>query len=153
MIARVCCEIVRKWLHQNVPVLYGSISVVVSGGGKDGKAQKNVACKLCDLKLTDGSETTNLANHLKKKHPEQYKHCTSDSETSSKQTLLKTMLQKCTLEKSAAITDKIVGFIAKDLRPLSIVDGVGFQEIVSCLEPKYKIPSRTHITSMCHKKF
>ena len=44
------------------------------------------------------------------------------------------------------VTDKIVGFIAKDLHPLSIVDGVGFQEMVSCIEPKYKIPSRTHIT-------
>ena len=50
--------------------------VVVSGDGKDRKAQKKVACKLCDLKLADGSGTTNVANHLKKKHPEQYKHCT-----------------------------------------------------------------------------
>ena len=44
------------------------------------------------------------------------------------------MLQQCSLEKSAAITDKIIGFTAKDLRPLSIVDGVGFQEMVSCLK-------------------
>ena len=44
------------------------------------------------------------------------------------------MLQECSLEKSAAITDKIIGFTAKDLRPLSIVDGVGFQEMVSCLK-------------------
>ena len=108
--------------------------VVVSG---DGKAQKKVACKLCDLKLADGGGTTNLANHLKKKHPEQYKRCTSDSESSSKQASLRTMLQKCTPERSAAITNKIVGFIAKDLRPLSIVDGVGFHEMVSCLEPLF----------------
>ena len=68
--------------------------VVVSGDGKDGKAQKKVACKLCDLKVADGGGTTNLANHLKKKHPEQYKRCTSDSESSSKQASLRTMLQK-----------------------------------------------------------
>ena len=43
--------------------------VIVSGGGKDGNAQKKVACKLCDLKLADGGGKSNLANHLKK-HPE-----------------------------------------------------------------------------------
>ena len=79
--------------------------VVVSGDGKDGKAQKKVACKLCDLKLADGGGTTNLANHLKK-HPEQYKCCTSDSESSAKQASPRTMLQKCTPARSAAITEE-----------------------------------------------
>ena len=39
------------------------------------------------------------------------------------------------------------------MRPLSVVDGDGFKQLINCLEPGYKVPSRTHVTSICHKKF
>ncbi len=39
-------------------------------------------------------------------------------------------------------------FIVLDDQPLSVVDNVGFRRIVNVLEPKYKIPSRRHVTDI-----
>ena len=54
---------------------------------------------------------------------------------------------------AAVITERIVEFIAKDMCPLSVVDGNSFKQLINCLEPGCKVPSRTHVTSICHKKF
>ena len=40
-----------------------------------------------------------------------------------------------------------------DLRPISVVDGQGFTRLLNYLEPGYKVPSRPHVTSICHKMF
>jgi len=40
------------------------------------------------------------------------------------------------------ITDSLVKFIAKDMLPLSTVDGVGFVEFMNKISPNYEIPSR-----------
>ena len=52
---------------------------------------------------------------------------------------------------AAVITEKIVEFIAKDMRPLSVVDGDGFKQLINFLEPGWKVPLCTHVTSICHK--
>ena len=125
---------------------------VVSEGGKD---VRRVPCKLCEQQLADGGGTTNLLSHLQAKHPEEYKRCT-DCLSTKKQTSLTTLVRKCSPtspQRAAVITEKIVEFIAKDMRPLSVVDGDGFKQLINCLEPGYKVPSRTHVTSICHKKF
>ena len=128
--------------------------IVVPETGKDGKQVKKVACKLCDQQLTDGGGTTNLMSHLRAKHPEQYKRITdSATSSSSKQTTLSTAFHKCSPQRSSAITDLIAEFVARDLRPLSVVDGVGFRQLLGYIEPGYKVPSRTHVTSICSKKY
>ena len=43
--------------------------------------------------------------------------------------------------------------MVKDLCPIGIVDGNSFQQLDTLLEPGYKIPSRTNITSVRHRKF
>ena len=53
---------------------------------------------------------------------------------------------------SSAINDHLIEFAARDLRPLSIVKGKGFKRLIKCLEPLYKVPSRTHVTTVCHRK-
>ena len=50
------------------------------------------------------------------------------------------------------MTEKIAEFIAKDMRPLSVVDGHGFKQLINSLGPGYKVPSRTHVTSIGHKR-
>ena len=86
---------------------------------------------MCDLHLTDGGGTTNLQSHLQAKHPEEYKCYTNHNDSSSKQISLENMFQKCSPQRAAAITDKIAEFIAKDLRPLSVVDGNGFKQLMN----------------------
>ena len=59
----------------------------------------------------------------------------------------------CSAQRSGVISEKIVEFVARDLRPLSIVDGKGFKQLLNYIEPGYKVPSHTHITNLCQKKF
>ena len=125
--------------------------VVVLVGEKD---VKRVPCKLCDQQRADGGGTKNLLSDLQAKHPEEYNCCTDHADdSSSKQTSLASIFRKCSPQRAAAITDRIVEFVARDLRPLSVVDGDGFKQLVNYLEPGYKVPSRTHVTSICRKKF
>jgi len=46
------------------------------------------------------------------------------------------------VKRQEQITDSVVKFIAKDMLPLSIVDGVGFVELMKKVSPNYEIPSR-----------
>ena len=38
---------------------------------------------------------------------------------------------------------KLVGFVAKDLQPLSVIADSGFIELMEYVEPKLKLPSRS----------
>lgn len=46
------------------------------------------------------------------------------------------------VKRQEQITDSLVKFIAKDMLPLSTVDGVGFVEFMNKILPNYEIPSR-----------
>lgn len=46
------------------------------------------------------------------------------------------------IKRQEQITDSLVKFIAKDMLPLSTVDGVGFVEFMNKISPNYEIPSR-----------
>ena len=41
--------------------------------------------------------------------------------------------------------------IVKDLRPINVVNGKGFQELMAYLEPGYKLPSDTYFTNLIEK--
>ncbi|XP_077314545.1 E3 SUMO-protein ligase ZBED1-like [Lithobates pipiens] len=49
-------------------------------------------------------------------------------------------------ENGKRITKAVATFIAKDLRPYSVVDNTGFHYLLKTIEPRYKIPSRSHFT-------
>ncbi len=59
----------------------------------------------------------------------------------------------CTPQQAAALTESILNMIVKDMRPLSMVDGEGFREMVSAFHPGYILPSRTYITSLMEQKY
>ena len=63
------------------------------------------------------------------------------------------MFRKCSTQHESAITDLIVEFVARDLHPLSLVEGDGFKQLMVYVEPGYKVLSRTHITKICRKKY
>ena len=54
---------------------------------------------------------------------------------------------------ATTITKRIAEFVVQDLRPISVIDGQGFTRLLNYLEPGYKVPSRPHVTSICHKMF
>ena len=47
----------------------------------------------------------------------------------------------------------IAELVARDLRPLSIVEDDGFQLHLRYVEPNYQVPSRPHVKSVCQKLY
>ena len=112
-----------------------------------------VQCKLCGMQLVHGGGTTTLASHLLAKHTEEYTCSFGGPASSKNQTTLPTNVRKCSAEHAATITRLNAEFVARDLRPLSIVCGDGFQQLLNNIEPGYQVPSHTHITTVCWQIF
>lgn len=49
-------------------------------------------------------------------------------------------------DRTEAITTSIGMFITADMRPYSVVENKGFQNMLNVLEPRYEIPWRTHFS-------
>ena len=120
----------------------------------DGKKTKKAICKLCDgLKLAYGGGTTNLLNHLEAKYPVSYKNAVPvEASVQKKQTTLGVFQAKtCPPAQANTITALVAEFVSRDLRPLSIVDGKGFQQLLGYMEPGYKVLSRPHVATTCRR--
>ena len=48
--------------------------------------------------------------------------------------------------KKKELDKRVAAFIAKDMRPISTVDGEGFRELIKCLDPRYQLPSRQYLS-------
>ncbi|XP_077080800.1 E3 SUMO-protein ligase ZBED1-like [Siphateles boraxobius] len=113
--------------------------------------KNHVVCKLCLGKIKYSGNTTNLRAHIARHH--------SDTQLSEQQakrvdpsqlTLAQVQTQKLptTSTRATKITQSVVYFICKDMRPLSVVENEGFRYMVQTMEPRYTIPSRQHITDI-----
>lgn len=54
--------------------------------------------------------------------------------------------QTCSPQQVTAFTESIVQMLICDMRPLSMVDGAGFQKMIEEFNPEYALPSRTYFT-------
>ena len=59
----------------------------------------------------------------------------------------------CSQARSKAITELVAGVIIKDLRPISFVDGEGFQKLMKYVEPGYCLPSVTYFTKLIEHRY
>ncbi|KAL3107711.1 hypothetical protein niasHT_012224 [Heterodera trifolii] len=50
-------------------------------------------------------------------------------------------------EKTLRMNKRIMEFIAVDLQPLSVVENIGFQRLVTEMQPKYVMPGRKFFTN------
>ena len=124
---------------------------------KDGIKVKNASCKISvDTILTYSGRTSNLMHHLEARHPNEY--CKAKSEESGdesdkpmKQTSLpvRSSVKRCSLARNKEINTAIVDFVVLDLRPIAVVDGCGFNKLLTCLEPGYTVPSK----NICYEFF
>ena len=53
-----------------------------------------------------------------------------------------------TSKRAREITQSIAAFIAKDLRPIAMVEGAGFRQLLDTIDPSYQVPSRKHLISV-----
>ena len=86
--------------------------------------------------------TSSMLQHLSRKHPAKKIAKISDEH---KQTSLDgfTWKRTCSNKWAAAISDRIASFIVKDLRPIDLVAGRGFKNLITYLEPGYHLPTAT----------
>lgn len=54
--------------------------------------------------------------------------------------------RRCDARRSEEVTQRVCAMIEKDLLPISMVDGQGFQGLMANVEPNYEIPSRPTVT-------
>ena len=47
----------------------------------------------------------------------------------------------------------IADFVVLDLRPVAVVDGHGFNRLLNCLEPGYRVPSRTFVMKSLKRQY
>ncbi|KAK1904419.1 Zinc finger BED domain containing protein 1, partial [Dissostichus eleginoides] len=105
------------------------------------------------------SSTTNMNNHLKHAHPLYVDRATPSTSTSSSQPPLKlsqtTLVLKPPLsdKRKRDITDKIADFVALDMRPVNIVEGEGFKQMMKFIEPGYTVPKRDTVMHAIKNKY
>lgn len=58
----------------------------------------------------------------------------------------------CSSARAGHITELILDWVVDSTRPLSIVKDTGFLQLISFLEPGYRVPSRTQITRLLHQR-
>ena len=116
-----------------------------------GVDNKRVACRLCHSILKYSGNTTNLMDHIRRKHsdvsmsnsggPLEVEEKKEPSKQSSFSFFTKKPLPPNS-DRAKEISSAILGFIVKDLRPFSVVENEGFKNLIHVLEERYKIPSR-----------
>ena len=116
-----------------------------------GKKRKKAIYKLCEgVTLAYAWGTSNLFNHLGAKHLSLIQR--QFWENALRRSKLHTsgmFATACPPARANRITTLIAEFVARGLRPISTVDGKGFQQLLRFVEPGYKIPSRPYLTATC----
>ena len=121
---------------------------------KDGTVNKHVVvCSHCRKDFSFHRSTSSLKYHLNAKHSF-VGASTSGDKPSMRQTTLteRKALSKSTSEK---LTDTIARWIAKDCRPINIVEDTGLAEVlkVATLDVCYKTPSRGTVMTKINKLY
>ena len=125
-------------------------------------------CCFCDKIIKHSGNTTNLIQHLSRKHEillqaNKKRKCDSDSESSKKLQLgnesrIDDAFSKIKSFKEGGqtadrITLSIMYMIAIDKLPLSTVEAKGFKMLMKTTAPLYKIPSRKTVTIMIEARY
>ena len=121
-----------------------------------------ILCKLCpNLKrVAFSGNTTNLKQHLANHHLNELAEIVGESSSYGKPKLAQAKLEEFSSvsvkplpsgsKRAQAIIRAIAELVARDLRPIAIVEGNGFRRMMAILEPQYRVPSRKHVTKILH---
>ena len=98
--------------------------------------------------------TSNLRNHLRDVHKI---NLTADDTSSANKKQAGGIAAffkpaKISSVRAASCGDRIVEFVCRDLRPISIVTGEGFLSLMHFLEPGFVVPSATQVTKLIRRK-
>uniref|UniRef100_A0A667X1D9 BED-type domain-containing protein n=1 Tax=Myripristis murdjan TaxID=586833 RepID=A0A667X1D9_9TELE len=134
------------------PTLKASVWVNFGFYGRNSKNvdRTHAVCRHCHTKIKFCSNTTNLRAHVSRFHPEAAAVGRDDRLKPTIPPNQRTLHEMAKLapgsERAKKITKAISYFIAKDMRPYSVVENQGFRYMVHNMEPRYVIPSRSFFT-------
>ena len=130
--------------------------------GRPSNTNKPICCKCLEPVAASYGNTSNLFNHLFRKHPLVYARVHDNkSKRNSKGSSLKGINQQ-TIEhpfslfqkydqkgkKWQQLTNKVTRCIAKDMLPISIVEKPGFKQMLESFDPRYQLSSRKHFSKI-----
>lgn len=135
-----------------------------------GEDTKFAICGTCEAKVPRGGDTTksftttNLVHHLTAKHPEIYtkylERKANKEPKQPKETRKRSLERQLSLIETQDLTKvwdindhraqkvhrKVGEMLAIDCQPISMVEDVGFKQVLKTLEPRYQCPSRRYFT-------
>ena len=123
---------------------------------------KKVTCKLCRVEVAHSGGTTNLRNHLRSHHRPEYAELFDDDLGNSERqrpmdTFCKPSRKVEKLSPSSTRAQELTGavsdFIVRDLRPVNVVDSVGFLHLMEVADPRYTVPCRRTINSCIDRRY
>ncbi|XP_032869171.1 zinc finger BED domain-containing protein 1-like isoform X1 [Amblyraja radiata] len=101
-----------------------------------------IICKLCGVRLSYSGNTTNLRQHLIYKHRQEYNQLVGVTPATQKETQDHPARTPMVMTTPVGRTTRAISdFIVTDLLPLRTIEGEGFVQMMSVLEPTYKIPT------------
>uniref|UniRef100_A0A8C9YIK6 BED-type domain-containing protein n=1 Tax=Sander lucioperca TaxID=283035 RepID=A0A8C9YIK6_SANLU len=130
------------------------------GFKKEDVAQCQVLCKTClVIVATSQGNTTNLYQHLKAHHKALYDRCIAkktssvQNNPSTRQGSVTEMFASVTpyertSKRHVEITEAVAQCIAKDMMPVNTVTKPGLKNLVTTLDKRYSMPSRTYFSQI-----
>ena len=110
--------------------------------------ESTAKCNLCNETVTaKGSNTTTVKRHLFSIHKIDVDKSDATPTSASIKGFLTPSKPKLSKARSVEIDRHVAAFIARDGRPVSTVEGEGFRELMTFLEPEYDIKCRTTTTA------
>uniref|UniRef100_H3ARX0 BED-type domain-containing protein n=1 Tax=Latimeria chalumnae TaxID=7897 RepID=H3ARX0_LATCH len=118
--------------------------------------ETTMQCNFCSTSFSYHKSTTSMLNHLKLKHPSANLENNTDCVCGKKQASITTFTalsssRRCDQSRAERTTVLIAKMIAKDMLPISFVEGDGFQELLEYIEQEYTVPARKTIMASLEK--
>ena len=153
-VRRACCQMAEQTAEQTPPgaALHQRQPRSEVWKHFDLVSPKQTKCKKCDTCLTYNASTSTMLHHLRAVHGVTTKASDAGSKGLDAFVVSTPRSTTCSFAKSQKITDLLVDWIISDMRPLGIASDAGIQRLLDFLVPGYKVPSRTHLTSLVKKR-
>nr|XP_055036683.1 E3 SUMO-protein ligase ZBED1-like [Misgurnus anguillicaudatus]XP_055068316.1 E3 SUMO-protein ligase ZBED1-like [Misgurnus anguillicaudatus] len=101
------------------------------------KRKDVVICAICQMEMAYHTSTSAMLEHLKRRHPIVTRE--GDNKKTQQRTLQSYLGKEtqCTTQKAAELSKRILRVIVKDMRPLSLVEGEAFIDMIEYACPEF----------------